>query len=331
MELYHQTDSGLGEIYLGDSRDVLQGLESESVDLIVTSPPFGLVREKEYGNVSAENYLEWFATFAESFRRVLKDSGSLVIDIGGAWIKGQPTRSLYHYKLPIMLVEELGFHLAQEFYWWNKAKLPSPAEWVTIRRIRVKDAVNMVWWLSKTPYPKASNRRVLEPYSKSQMDLFKNGYTPKERPSGHNISDNFSNRNAGAIPSNVFVLPNTKSSGRYYRHCKENDITVHPARFPHAIPEFFIRMTTDENDLVVDPFGGSCVTGAVAERLGRQWKCIDTEKEYLEGALGRFDQGGDQKTAKSKSKAVYYEVPKTGILWDALPDAVLREDGGKTR
>lgn len=330
VDVYHETESGLGRMYHGDSRAALEDMESGSVDLIVTSPPFGLVREKEYGNVSSDNYLDWFATFAGSFRRVLKETGSLVIDIGGAWNKGEPTRSLYHFKLPIMLVEDFGFHLAQEFFWWNKAKLPSPAEWVTIRRIRVKDSVNMVWWLSKTPYPKASNRRVLEPYSKSQMDLFENGYNPKERPSGHNISDNFSNRNAGSIPPNIFVLPNTKSSGKYYRYCEENDLTVHPARFPEAIPEFFIRMTTDEDDLVVDPFGGSCVTGAVCERLSRQWMCIDTEKEYLEGALGRFSKGENQK-APSRSDEVYYEIPKTGTLWDRLPESDLPEDGGRTR
>lgn len=328
VTVYHKTDSGLGEMVLGDSREALANMESESVDLIVTSPPFGLVREKAYGNVSADNYLDWFATFAKPFHRVLKDSGSLVIDIGGAWNKGTPTRSLYHYKLPIMLVEDFGFHLAQELFWWNKSKLPTPAEWVTIRRIRVKDAVNMVWWLSKTPYPKASNRRVLEPYSKSQLNLFENGYDAKKRPSGHDISETFTNKNEGSIPPNLLVVPNTKSNSKYIRYCKENEITIHPARFPEAIPEFFIRMTTDEDDLVVDPFAGSCVTGAVCERLNRQWKCIDTEEEYLRGAEGRFQSEPDD---TSSSNDVYYEVPKTGLLWDELTEEPLREDGGRTR
>ena len=330
VQTFYETDSGLGKMYLGDSRDALAEMESESVDLIVTSPPFGLVREKEYGNVSADNYLDWFGTFADTFRRVLKDTGSLVVDIGGAWNKGKPTRSLYHFKLAVMLVEQYGFHLAQEFFWWNKAKLPSPAEWVTIRRIRVKDAVNMVWWFSKTPYPKASNKRVLEPYSKSQMDLFENGYKAKERPSGHDISDNFSNENEGSIPPNILVVPNTKSSGKYYRYCEENDIDVHPARFPEAIPELFIRMTTDKEDTVVDPFAGSCVTGAVAERLSRNWICIDTEEEYLRGGLGRF-KGEETSEASDSESETYYEIPKTGLLWNQLPEEPLPEDGGRTR
>jgi len=141
-----------GTIILGDSLKYLATLKPESVDLIVTSPPFGLVRKKVYGNVDASEYLEWFRPFGEAFKRVLKANGSLVIDIGGAWISGQPTRSLYHYELLIMLCREGGFHLAQEFFWWNPAKLPTPAEWVTVRRVRVKDAVDCVWWLSPTPW-----------------------------------------------------------------------------------------------------------------------------------------------------------------------------------
>jgi site-specific DNA-methyltransferase (cytosine-N4-specific) len=146
----------LGEVYLADALRVLEDhVEPSSVDLIMTSPPFGLVRKKDYGNVDADKYVDWFRPFGELFRRVLKPTGSLVIDIGGAWIPGQPTRSLYHYELVIMLCRKCGFHLAQEFFWWNPAKLPTPAEWVTVRRIRVKDAVNCVWWLSPTPWSKA--------------------------------------------------------------------------------------------------------------------------------------------------------------------------------
>jgi len=187
--LFHSTK--LGQIYCGDALAVLHDtVKAGSVDLVMTSPPFGLVRKKDYGNADAHEYLEWFKPFAEAFRRALKPQGSFVIDIGGAWIPGQPTRSLYHYELLVMLCREFGFHLAQEFFWWNPSKLPSPAEWVTVRRIRAKDAVNCVWWLSPTPWPKASNRRVLAPYSDAMKGLLKNGYKAKLRPSGHS-SDKF--------------------------------------------------------------------------------------------------------------------------------------------
>src|SRR5262245_26383799 len=104
--LYHKTTHG--RILHGDALDVMRAAEEHSVDLIMTSPPFGLVRKKEYGNADAHDYLAWFRPFAEGFKRVLKENGSLVIDIGGAWIPGQPTRSLYHFKLLIMLCEEYG-------------------------------------------------------------------------------------------------------------------------------------------------------------------------------------------------------------------------------
>ncbi len=170
---FYTTDYGAA--YLGDSFTYLQQMKDNSIDLIFTSPPFALKRKKEYGNVDAEQYVAWFIPFAVEFRRILKDSGSLVIDIGGSWVKGQPTRSLYHFELVVALCKTVGFHLAQEFYWYNPSRLPSPAEWVTVRRTRVKDAVDPVWWLSKTPDPKASNWHVLTPYSDSMKNYWKMG------------------------------------------------------------------------------------------------------------------------------------------------------------
>lgn len=324
---YFETD--LGQIVLGDSSSTLKGLPSESVNLIMTSPPFGLVRKKDYGNVDADDYLDWFKPFASEFYRVLEDSGSLVIDIGGAWIKGSPTRSLYHFKLLIMLCEEFGFHLAQEFYWWNPSKLPTPAEWVTVRRVRVKDAVNTVWWLSKTPWPRASNRRVLQPYSPSMKDLLAKGYRAKRRPSGHDISDKFQKDNGAAIPPNLIALPNTESNSHYLRYCEERGLKPHPARYPAELPEFFVRMLTEPKDLVIDPFAGSCVTGEVCERLGRRWLAIELLEAYCEAALGRFSPS--RKAGPCDSGQEYYRVPRPGLLWTTKHEEHLPTDGGRTR
>jgi DNA modification methylase len=333
-QLFHKTKHG--KIFLGDSLDVLAGMKPGSLDLVMTSPPFGLVRKKEYGNADAHEYLDWFRPFAGQFRRVLKQSGSLVIDIGGAWIPGQPTRSLYHFKLLLMLCEEFGFHLAQEFYWWNPSKLPSPAEWVNVRRVRVKDAVNTVWWLSLSPWPKASNRRVLQPYSPSMKGLLEKGYKAKKRPSGHDISENFAVNNGAAIPPNLIAIPNTESNSFYLRYCQARGMKAHPARFPAALPEYFIRMLTDEGDLVFDPFGGSCVTGEVAERLKRKWICAELLEEYLTGALGRFTgEAGNVPEAKlvrdEDEDSNYYRLPHPGILWNGTHGDRLDEDGGRTR
>lgn len=328
---FHRTR--IGRIIHGDSLQLLRHMPKNSVDLVMTSPPFGLLRKKDYGNVAAGQYLDWFRPFAEQLSRVLKDSGSMVIDIGGAWEEGQPTRSLYHFKLLIMLCEEFGFHLAQDFYWWNPSKLPTPAEWVTVRRVRVKDAINTVWWLSKTPWPKASNRRVLQPYSASMIELLEKGYRAKKRPSGHDISEKFSINNGAAIPPNLIAIPNTESNGAYQRYCEEHGLKPHPARFPAELPEYFIRMLTERGDLVVDPFAGSCVTGEVAERLGRRWVCAEIIKEYLEASLCRFPPHSvSVSKAVAKPKQIdYYRIARTGALWDGCPDDPLPADGGKKR
>lgn len=331
-EVVRQTE--LGEIVCGDSINVLAAYESDSIDLIMTSPPFALVRKKDYGNVEADEYVVWFKAFAAVFHRVLKSSGSLVIDIGGAWNKGRPTRNLYHFKLLIMLCEEFGFHLAQEFYWWNPSKLPTPAEWVTVRRVRVKDAVNTVWWLSKSPWPKASNRRVLQPYSASMQELLAKGYRAKKRPSGHDISEKFNVNNGAAIPPNLIAIPNTESNSFYLRYCEGKGFKPHPARYPAELPEYFIRMLTDPGDLVVDPFAGSCVTGEVCERTGRRWACIELVREYCEAALGRFvrDSNASAKPVSGpESSSNYYRVPRPGILWSAGESDHLVADGGQKR
>jgi len=260
----------------------------------MTSPPFALQRRKQYGNVDADDYIRWFHDFAQEFYRVLKADGSLVIDLGGSWVRGAPVRALYHFELVIDLCKQLdpaggkNFFLAEEFFWYNPAKLPTPAEWVTVRRIRVKDAVNTVWWLSKTPHPKANNRHVLKTYSASMRLLMRDGYKPKLRPSGHDISAKFGKDNGGAIPPNLLQIANTDSNSRYQRLVRAAGLPVHPARFPSQLPAFFIRFLTDSNDLVVDPFSSSNMTGAVSEKLGRSWVGFELVEDYLKGSKLRF-------------------------------------------
>lgn len=321
-----------GRIIHQDALEYMRdSMEDDSVDLIFTSPPFALLRKKDYGNVEEDKYVAWFEEFAHEFYRVLKPTGSLVIDIGGSWKPGQPTRSLYHFELLIMLCRQVQFHLAQEFYWWNPSKLPTPAEWVNVRRIRVKDAVNCVFWLSKTPWPKASNRRVLVPYSDSMLDLIENGYQAKLRPSGHDISDKFQRDNGGAIPPNLLAIPNTESNSYYLRYCKEHDIKPHPARFPARLPELFVRMLTDTEDTVFDPFGGSCVTGEVCESLERNWICCETVSEYIEGAKGRFVRFAAENEGNESD---HYKIYSPSVLWNGSGTEdydVLPVDGGQKR
>ncbi len=120
--------------------------------------------------------------------------------------------------------------------------------------------------------------------------LLENGYNAKLRPSGHDISENFSKDNQGAIPANLIVLAKTDSNGVYLRRCRDNGIKPHPARFPHALPEFFIHFLTDPGDLVVDPFAGSNVTGEIAESNQRRWMAFELNERYLQASQFRFPE-----------------------------------------
>jgi len=280
-----------GKMFFGDSLDILNSIPDDAIDLLITSPPFALQRKKEYGNKEQHEYIEWLSMYAHLAYRKLKSTGSLVIDLGGAYQKGIPVRSLYNFRLPIKLCDEMGFFLAEEFFWYNPSKLPSPIEWVNKRKIRAKDSVNTVWWFSKTEWPKADIRKVLTPYSDRMLKLIENPekyYRAKERPSGHNIGTSFGNDNGGAIPSNLLQIPNSESNSLYLRRCKSANVKGHPARFPEKLPEFFIKFLTDENDLVVDVFAGSNTTGFVSEKYKRFWISIDNVIDYVASSSFRF-------------------------------------------
>ncbi len=284
---YYETEYGAA--YCGEALQILKDLPAESVNLVITSPPFALRREKEYRNVPAREYVVWFRPFAEEIFRILTDDGSFVLEIGGSWTKGEPTRSLYHFELLLDLCGDAGpFKLAQEFYWFNPAKIPAPAEWVTVRRMRVKDAVHPIWWLAKTAYPKASNKRVLTPYKKGMRKLLKNGYNEGPRPSGHIVSDKWGRDHGGAIPPNLITAANTRSSSPYLDACRQYGLQPHPARFVEAIPEFFVKFLTTEGDVLVDPFAGSNVTGYVAEKHRRRWISVEILEEYVVASAFRF-------------------------------------------
>ena len=280
--------TALGAAYAADALQVLGALPEGSVSAVVTSPPYALEFKKEYGNVDKQSYVQWMLPFAHEIKRVLRKDGSFVINIGGSYEAGAPVRSLYHFKLLIALVEQVGIYLAQECFWHNPAKLPAPAEWVNVRRFRIKDSMEYIWWLSPSAWPRADNRNVLVPYSDDMLRLLKRGYKAKTRPSGHVITDKFQNDRGGAIPQNVLVRGNNESNSAYMGACKALGVRVHPARFPRALPEFFLKLLTSPGDLVIDPFAGSNTTGRVAEDLDRRWIAIDVEANYIRASAVRF-------------------------------------------
>ena len=302
-----QTNHGI--MYVGDAEQLLSDNLLDpykgQVQLILTSPPFPLNRKKRYGNHSGEEYLEWLERMAPLLASYLVPDGSIVIELGNVWEPGRPTMSTLPMRALLAFQESAGLYLCQEFVCYNPARLPSPAQWVTVERIRVKDAFTRAWWLSPSERPKASNSKILKEYSDSMKKLLEKGtYNAGPRPSEHHIGeDSFLKNNGGAIPPNVLVpspwdelelvanlmpLANTSSSDAYQEYCRQNGITPHPARMQERLAEFFVRFLTDEGDLVMDPFAGSNTTGAVAERLNRNWLSIEIKEDYARDSQVRF-------------------------------------------
>ena len=313
----HKTS--LGRFYVGKCEELLGSEEFHQlrgqVQLILTSPPFPLNRKKRYGNLLGSDFREWFASLAILFSDLLKEDGSIVIEMGNAWEDDRPVQSLLplHALLDFVSHPEAGLRLCQQFIAYNPSRLPSPANWVTVQRTRVTDSYTNIWWMAKSDNPKADNRKVLRPYSKTMKALLKRrSYNAGERPSQHNISETgFLKDNGGSISHNlfeiepidpqrlvrlpnVFSVSNTTSNDYFMRTCRERDIRPHPARMPAGLAAYFINFLTDENDLVLDPFGGSNTTGFMAERFGRTWITIETMPEYAEQSRIRLSELSDK-------------------------------------
>jgi site-specific DNA-methyltransferase (cytosine-N4-specific) len=282
------------------------------VQLIFTSPPFPLQRKKKYGNLQGAAYLGWLASFAPLFKKLLKPNGSLVVEVGNAWEPGQPVMSTLPLRALLALLEKGEFNLCQQFVSHNPARLPGPAQWVNIERIRVKDSFTHVWWMSPSKRPAASNKRVLVAYSEAMRKLLRTRkYNKGLRPSGHRIgAESFFTNNHGAIPSSVITASNTTSADAYHRHCREKSLGLHPARMPDALADFFISFLTKPGDLVLDPFGGSNTTGASAERLGRRWISIEPTNDYIRSSKGRFGDTELLSDARVKQLLVKRKVRK---------------------
>ena len=287
----------LGRSVLGQAEIVLRSPEFtpalvEQVDLVFTSPPFPLNRKKRYGNKQGSEYIDWLTSFAPLFRQILKPHGSIVLELGNAWEPGRPVMSTLALEALLSFLQTGEFILCQQLVWYNPARLPGPAQWVNVERIRLKDAYTHLWWMALTDRPHADNRQVLTEYSGSMKKLLeRKSYNTGKRPSEHNIGrKSFLTDNSGAIPSNLITLANTQSSSDYLNYCRTRNLQPHPARMPIALAEFFIKFLTKPGGLVLDPFAGSNTTGAAAEKLERQWLSIEPNESYLEGSLGWFDK-----------------------------------------
>jgi DNA modification methylase len=302
-----------GEYFIGDATKLLEydnvTKNLGKVQLILTSPPFPLNNKKKYGNLTGNEYKSWFSSLAPVFSKLLKNDGSIVIELGNAWVAGRPIQSLLNIEaiLEFLKNSDTDLRLCQQFICYNPARLPSPAQWVTIKKCRVTDSYTTIWWLSKNDFPKANTNNILRPYSRSMRQLLKRKkYNAGKRPSEHIISKaGFLDDHGGSIPHNfleleqldedriprlpnAFGFSNTESSSFFLKTCRERGISPHPSRMPEGLAAFFINFLTEPGDLVLDPFSGSNTTGFVAECLARRWISLEILNEYLEQSIIRF-------------------------------------------
>ena len=293
-----------GKCYTGDCIKLIESKEFKKyhnkVQLLFTSPPFPLLAKKKYGNMNGQEFINWFGNLSESFSKMIKDDGSIVIELGNAWNSGLPTMSTVPMEALLEFKKRSNLHLCQEFICHNPSRLPGPAEWVNKHRVRVKDSFTRLWWLSKTPNPKADNKKILTEYSSGMKKLLKRkNYNHGLRPSGHDISEkSFLTKHKGAIPAsfienikygeNSLSISNTDNDAHYFNFCKKYNLEKHPARIQKVLVAYFINFLTDKNDLVFDPFGGSNITGYVSEYLNRKWISTELKEEYNFGSSSRF-------------------------------------------
>ena len=294
----------LGRTICGDSLEEMKSLPDESVDLCVTSPPYDLTAPRAYGNEQGRAYIDWLIPFCQEIQRLLKPTGSFVLNISSGW-NGQEKKAT-QYRVLLELIDGLGFHLAQDCHWWNVKAAPGGR--ATTTHDRLVPSHEAVWWLSKTLYPKADNRKVLTAYRMSNPGS-KSEKPRHTSPSGHTHKGTSMADNGGALPRSVLAFAGVSSVSHYRTRCLEEGVEQHPARFPDTLPEFFIRFLTDPADLVLDPFAGSLTTGAVAERLGRRWLCIEQDPEYIQGGRVRFEDNRMPDYRKT------YHLHHPGALW----------------
>ena len=286
-----ETDAGI--VLWANAEDAMGAIERSSVDLLWTSPPYPLQRPKEYGNLDEREWVDWMLRLCEGWQALLSPTGSMMLNLGPCWIANRPQQSLYVERLLIQLEDQLGLHLLQRLDWFNPNRLPGPMEWVCIRRVRVKAAVQPILWLSPDPLAaKANNRHVLQPYTESGRRAIARSTQQNRRPSGFQFGARSFVDVGGSIPPSLIIASNCSSNDAYQRAERAAGRNPHPATAPEAIVDFGVRLATDEGDLVYDPLAGSCVTGIVAQRLRRRFICNDRSRTFIESGRLRFESAG---------------------------------------
>ena len=250
----------------------LQACSAHSVDLMCA--PLSLRDLGVPEEMRTEALLRHFQLLCGEFARLLSSDGSLLLEVSRTWLPGGLVRNPFPYELLVHLCKPpeaggAGWHLAQELFRYEiHPLLPSAVAMVEVGQ-RFPDTVFPVWWLSRSPYPRADNRRVLRPYSEAQRRLMHKGDRAGQRPSGHRLGGTFGRDNGGAIPSNL-IAPTGVPIGGTVNFALGGSQSDRPS-WPPTFLEFVIKLCTEQGGRIAHPFALTDEPRRIAEGLGRRW------------------------------------------------------------
>ena len=265
----------VNQIFCGDCEEVLVEFPDNSIDLIVTSPPYADSRRKTYGGIHPDDYVDWFLPRSAEFLRVLKPTGTFILNIKEKAVNGE--RHTYVLEL-ILALRQQGWLWTEEFIWHKKNSYPG--KWPN----RFRDSWERLLQFNKDKKFNMYQDAVMVPMGDWAESRLKNLSDTDKRRDESKVGSGFGKKIANwverdmAYPNNVLHLA-TETSNR-----------SHSAAFPHALPEWFINLFTREGDVVLDPFSGSGTTAIVAKQLGRAYIGIDTNPEYCEMARADLEE-----------------------------------------
>jgi len=262
------------DIFLGDSKEVLKQLPDNSVDLIFTSPPYADQRKSTYGGISPEEYVQWFLPISQELLRVLKPTGTFILNIKEKVVEGE--RSTYVMEL-ILALRKQGWLWTEEFIWHKKNSYPGKwsnrfrDSWERLLQFNKDKKFNMYQDAVKVPIGDWAKGRLKKLSETDKVrDNAKNG-----SGFGKNVS-NWVGKDT-VYPTNVL---------HFATECQNKN---HPAAFPENLPEWFIKLFTQEEDTVLDPFAGSGTTLVVAQKMRRNSIGIEILPEYHEIMLKEIE------------------------------------------
>ena len=256
-----------GQVHVGDCLDVMRRMPADSVDLIVTSPPYADARKHTYGGIAPDDYVAWFTERADEMLRILKPTGSFVLNIKEKAVDGE--RHTYVLELILALKKETGFRWVEEYIWHKTTA--APGKW----KYRFRDSWERILHFSKTKDVKMRQDAVRVPIGDWTAARLSN-MSANDRARQESATNSGVGRRIAAWEGKRTVYPSNVLHKSPICHN-----TGHSAAFPEWLPEFFINLFTDEGDAVLDPFAGSGTTFRVASQLQRIPIAIELNHEYV--------------------------------------------------